>query len=197
MEIGEKKQKQGNYTEKVICIRGTDLNTLIGNSDQKAPERYILEKNKSKFLKDGDFVIEISGGSPTQSTGRIAFIKEDLLKGFGSPLICSNFCKAISLKEKNLFFYFFFSWKQLYDNGLFFGYEGKTTGIKNFLFDDFVKSYEVLIPPLPILQKFQKTVSPIFEQINKNRQESTLLASLHDWLLPKLMNGQVSAKNHV
>jgi len=43
--------------------------------------------------------------------------------------------------------------------------------------------------------KFQKIVSPIFEQIIKNRQESTHLAHLRDWLLPMLMNGQVSVKD--
>ena len=186
-----KETKQGNYTEKVICIRGADINSLVGNSELKAPERYILAKNKNKFLTDGDFVIEISGGSPTQSTGRIAYVLEEILKGFENPLICSNFCKAISLKDKNLFYYFTFVWKQLYDNGLFFGYEGKTSGIKNFLFEYFVNFYEVYIPPKQILKKFNKTVSPIFEQIIKNRQESVNLAQLRDFLLPLLMNGQI------
>ena len=186
-----KETEQGNYTEKVICIRGADINSLVGNSELKAPERYILAKNKNKFLTDGDFVIEISGGSPTQSTGRIAYVLEEMLKGFENPLICSNFCKAISLKDKNLFYYFTFVWKQLYNNGLFFGYEGKTSGIKNFLFEYFVNFYEVYIPPKQILKKFNKTVSPIFEQIIKNRQESVNLAQLRDFLLPLLMNGQI------
>ena len=189
-----KETEEGNYAQKVTCIRGADINSLVGSGELKAPERYILEKNKNKFLSDGDFVIEISGGSPTQSTGRIAYILDEMLKGFENPLICSNFCKAISLKDKVLFYYFIFVWRQLYDNGLFFGYEGKTSGIKNFLFDDFVNSYEVAIPPTELLEKFNKTVSPIFEQIIKNRQENTELARLRDFLLPLLMNGQVTVK---
>jgi len=187
-----KDTKQGNYTEKVTCIRGTDINSLTGNNELKAPERYILEKNNNKFLTDGDFVIEISGGSPTQSTGRMAYILEEMLKGFENPLICSNFCKAISLEDKKYFYYFIFIWKQLYDNGLFFGYEGKTSGIKNFLFDDFVNFYEIAIPPTKLLEKFNKIVSPLFSTIIKNRQENTNLAHLRDFLLPLLMNGQVA-----
>jgi len=186
-----KETKQGNYTEKVICIRGTDINSLTGNSELKAPERYILEKNSDKFLADGDFIIEISGGSPTQSTGRMAYILNDILKGFENPLICSNFCKVISLKDQNLFYYFIFAWKQLYENGLFFGYEGKTSGIKNFLFDDFVNFYKIVIPPTPILQKFNKIVSPLFSAIIKNQQENSCLAQQRDFLLPLLMGGEV------
>ena len=189
--------KQGNYTEKVTCIRGTDINSLTGNHEMKAPERFILEKNNNKFLTDGDFVIEISGGSPTQSTGRVAYILEEMLKGFENPLICSNFCKAISLKDKKIFYYFLFVWKQLYNNGLFFGYEGKTSGIKNFLFDDFVSSYEIVVPPTELLEKFNKTVSPLFAAIIKNRQESASLAQLRDFLLPLLMNGQVTLKSKI
>jgi len=54
-----------------------------------------------------------------------------------------------------------------------------------------VKDFEITIPPTPILQKFNKTVSPIFSAILKNLQESANLAQLRDFLLPLLMNGQV------
>ena len=186
-----KETKQGKYTEKVICIRGTDINSFAGNDEIKAPERYILEKNKNKFLVDGDIVIEISGGSPTQSTGRMAYILDEILEGFENPLICSNFCKVISLKDRDLYYYFIFTWKQLYENGVFFGYEGKTSGIKNFLFDNFVNSYEMIIPPTHMLRQFRETISPIFSKIVKNRQESANLAQLRDFLLPLLMSGEV------
>jgi type I restriction enzyme S subunit len=187
-----KETEQGNYTKKVTCIRGTDINSLNGNSELKAPERYILEKNSNKILQDKDFIIEISGGSPTQSTGRLAFITEDLLRSSENALICSNFCKAISLKDKDLFYYFRFLWNQLYESGVFFGYEGKTSGIKNFLFDNFVSSYDITIPDTQTLNAFQQIVRPIFQTMIKNRQESAELARLRDWLLPMLMNGQVT-----
>ena len=45
----------------------------------------------------------MSGGSPTQSTGRLAYLTEATLKRFDSPLICFNFCKAISIKDKKSF----------------------------------------------------------------------------------------------
>lgn len=94
-----KELEQGNYTQKVSCIRGADLNGLNGKGKIKSPTRYILEKNIHKLLEINDLIIEMSGGSPTQSTGRLAFITKETLARFNNPIICSNFCKAVTLKN--------------------------------------------------------------------------------------------------
>jgi hypothetical protein len=60
------------------------------------------------------------------------------------------------------------------------------------LFDDFVTSYEIAVPTTKILEKFNKSVSPLFSTIIKNKQESSNLAQLRDFLLPLLMNGQIT-----
>ncbi|MBD5496571.1 MAG: winged helix-turn-helix domain-containing protein [Lachnospiraceae bacterium] len=44
-------------------------------------------------------IIEISGGSPIQSTGRICYINKNVFRRFKNELITSNFCKAISLTD--------------------------------------------------------------------------------------------------
>ena len=189
-----KEQEEGNYTLKVSCIRGTDINGLNGKGELNPPERYILQKNSSKILKPYDLIIEISGGSPTQSTGRMTYITLDSFNRFENPLICSNFCKAISLKKKEYLYNFVFLWNMLYDNKVFFGYEGKTSGIKNFLFDSFINSYLSVIPKEDIVLKF----FGLMQEIEKKKQtlltEKQCLASLRDWLLPMLMNGQVEFK---
>lgn len=105
-----KEEQEGNYTLQVDCIRGADINGLNGNGKIAAPNRFILEKNDHKLLAPFDLVIEISGGSPTQSTGRMAYITDDVLDRFTHPLICSNFCKAISLRNKDLFYCFAYLW---------------------------------------------------------------------------------------
>lgn len=83
--------EKGNYTLKVNCIRGADINGLNGDGKVAAPLRYILSQNQHKLLQPFDFVIEISGGSPTQSTGRLTSITEEVLERFENPIICSNF----------------------------------------------------------------------------------------------------------
>lgn len=182
----------GNYIKKVYCIRGADFPSLTGHSSCKAPIRFILNKNSSKILSSGDLVIEISGGSPTQSTGRIGYINQHVLERFDDDVITSNFCKALSLNNKNTLYNFYLEWERLYKSGLFFNYEGKTTGIKNLLFDTFVESYKIAIPPQNIINAFYDTVRNIFEKIQCNAKENHYLETIRDFLLPLLMNGQVT-----
>ena len=187
-----KEQQEGHYTVKVNCVRGADINAINSQGNIEAPIRFILAKNAHKLLSPFDFVVEISGGSPTQSTGRLAPISQYVLERFDLPLICSNFCKAISLKDTSYFYQFAFMWSDIYKNNILFGWEGKTSGIKNLLFDNFVNGYFECFPPKEIAEKF-------FKIIDKNHQEQQLLlkqkhqlTQLRDFLLPMLMNGQVS-----
>lgn len=186
-----KESEQGNYVNKVSCIRGADLNGLNGKGKVKSPTRYVLEKNSHKLLEIGDFIIEISGGSPVQSTGRMAFITEETLERFDNPLICSNFCKAVTLKDEKSIYNFAYEWNRLYDAGVLFGWEGKTSGIKNLLFDSFVTNHKVVLPSKESMELFYNKVKPIHAKIQKNLQQNQKLAELRDWLLPMLMNGQV------
>ncbi len=186
--------EQGNYTLQVNCIRGTDLNGLNGRGKVTSPTRFILEKNQHKLLSVFDIIIEVSGGSPTQSTGRMSFLIDESFERFENPLICSNFCKAISLKNNNYFYYFVYQWNNLYDHGVLFAWEGKTSGIRNLLFDAFVKSHKFPQPPQSLAEKFSIFVDPIHKKKQKLLLENSKLESVRDWLLPMLMNGQVTVK---
>jgi len=189
-----KETPEGNFTKKVICIRGTDINGLNGKGELYPPVRYILEKNSFKILNSHDLIIEISGGSPTQSTGRLAYITEATIKRFENPLICSNFCKPLSLKNKKLLYNFAYYWNSLYDSGIFFSYEGKTTGIKNLLLDSFISSYYTVAPDDTIVNQFYDIMEKIQIKKQSALAENQTLSELRDWLLPMLMNGQVKFK---
>lgn len=189
-----KETSEGNYTLEVDCIRGADINGLSGNGKTDMPTRFILEKNKNKLLTDFDIVIEISGGSPTQSTGRIVGISENVLNRFDLPLICSNFCKAVSLKEQETFYNFVYEWKNLYDNGVLFSWEGKTSGIKNLLFDSFVTNYHIAQPPIDLMKQFFDYASSVDKKTQLLLKQNQELTQLRDWLLPMLMNGQVKVE---
>ncbi|WP_233897073.1 restriction endonuclease subunit S [Tenacibaculum piscium] len=187
-----KETEQGNYVNKVSCIRGADLNGINGKGSVKSPTRFVLEKNSHKLLEIGDFIIEISGGSPTQSTGRMAFITKETLERFENPLICSNFCKAVTLKDEKSLYNFAYEWNRIYDAGVLFGWEGKTSGIKNLLFESFVTNHKLSKPNSDIMEQFYAKAKPIHAQIQKNLIQNQKLSELRDWLLPMLMNGQVS-----
>lgn len=189
-----KETEEGNYQLKVSCVRGADLNGLNGNGELKPPTRFILENNSNKLLENHDLIVEISGGSPTQSTGRLAFITEETLQRFPNPLICSNFCKALTLKEEKYLYNFVYQWNRIYDNGVLFGWEGKTSGIKNLLFESFVTNHKEAYPKSEIVEKFYDFAKPLHSQKQKNLIQNQQLSELRDWLLPMLMNGQVTVK---
>ncbi|MDP3148510.1 MAG: restriction endonuclease subunit S [Ignavibacteria bacterium] len=186
-----KAEPEGKFTLKVTCFRGADINGLNGLDELKPPVRYIHEKNAFKILKSHDLIIEISGGSPTQSTGRLAFITDATIKRFENPIICSNFCRPVSMKNNKLLYNFAYYWNSLYENGVFFGYEGKTSGIKNLLLDSFVNSYFTVVPETDIVNQFYDFMENIQEKKQTALAENQNLIELRGWLLPMLMNGQV------
>ena len=190
-----KEAPTGNSTEKVYCIRGADIPEVKAGNKGKMPTRYILPKNfVKKQLTAGDIVVEISGGSPTQSTGRCTAITQSLLDRYDSGMVCTNFCKAIKPKEGySLFIYYY--WQYLYGKGIFFSYENGTTGIKNLDFSGFIETETILIPPVDKVIAFDDYCKSIFNQIFANGKQNEHLAVLRDTLLPKLMSGELDVSD--
>ena len=190
-----KEAPTGNNTEKVYCIRGADIPEVKAGNKGKMPTRYILPKNfATKQLTAGDIVVEISGGSPTQSTGRCTAITQSLLDRYDSGMVCTNFCKAMKPKEGySLFIYYY--WQYLYGKGVFFSYENGTTGIKNLDFSGFIETETILIPPVDKAIAFDDYCKQIFNQIFANGKQNEHLAVLRDTLLPKLMSGELDVSD--
>ena len=186
-----KDKPSGNNTEMVYCIRGADIPEVRMGNKGKMPIRYILSKNyMAKQLTDGDIVVEISGGSPTQSTGRVAAITEALLERYDRRIVCTNFCKAIKTK-KGYSMYIYYYWQYLYNMGVLFSYENGTTGIKNLNINDFIEMEPINIAPKELIDKFGAFCQIIFSKIYENGLENEKLAQIRDLLLPKLMNGEI------
>lgn len=157
----------------------------------KMPTRFILPKNyRLKRLVPEDIVIEISGGSPTQSTGRAAVISSSLLERYDKGMVCTNFCKAIKPKNGYSMFIYHY-WLYLYDAGVFFSYENGTTGIKNLDISGFLETEQIIIPHKDLIERFNTLVNPIFDKIYANGKENENLALIRDTLLPKLMTGEI------
>ena len=63
--------------------------------------------------------------------------------------------------------------------------------IKGITKDDLAKS-KCLLPSKQLLAQFHKLIKPMFDKQRKNKEENLILEQLRDWLLPMLMNGQVT-----
>ena len=152
------------------CVRGADIVPIENNAFDTIPNRYVSEKSlKLHSLEVGDIIIEKSGGSPTQSTGRVSYISEALVKN-KIDVLCSNFCCAIRIKKEwnSKFVYYF--WKYVYNAGIFFNFEGKTSGLKNLQLDNALSSIEIPYCPKPVQDSIVGTLSRIESKIALNRE---------------------------
>lgn len=187
-------QPKGNYTSKVTCIRGTDIPALNLGSISAAPTRYILPKNlSSKRITADNIVVEISGGSPVQATGRVALIPDAVLAYHKEDLICSNFCRIMNIRSEYLYFFFQY-WTYLYRNGVMFNYENSSTGLKNFNFSAFITEEKIQIPPIDIARRFNATLEPIYKEIFSVGFEIEKLVEARELLLPHLMLHDFSSR---
>lgn len=187
------------WTEKtphqVICIRGTDIPQVRTGNDVKAPLRFIKQKSfEKKTLKPGDIVLEASGGSPSQSTGRPVLITKGIISRFNVPLTCSNFCKIIRPSSKNFSYYLYLHFMDSYEQNVFFSYENGTTGIKNLDINSYIKQNYIAIPPINIIDEFNQAVEDLFEQIQRNAIETDYLKETRDYLLPRLLSGEIEVR---
>lgn len=55
--------------------------------------------------------------------------------------------------------------------------------------------FQLAKPSSELLKKYDEIVNPYFEKMTINSKQNQELASLRDWLLPMLMNGQVTVGN--
>lgn len=180
-----------NYTRRTFCMRGADFPDIKEGNKGKMPIRYILEKNfLEKSLCEGNVVVEISGGSPTQSTGRIVLVDKAFIEDCDDALICTNFCKSLEIKEGfSLFFYLL--WQYLYDKKVMFIYENGSNGLKNLNINSLIERELFIIPPKEVVSRFNLVVSNLLSAKQSNGIEVSRLASLRDTLLPKLMSGKL------
>ncbi len=76
-----------------------------------------------------------------------------------------------------------------------FGYTSGTTVLH--LAKEGLPTYQFILPPAPLLQKFEEVAIPMMEQMAGNYLQTIELASLRDRLLPRLMSGKLSLEGAV
>jgi type I restriction enzyme S subunit len=181
-----------DYELQVQCIRGTDIADLETGIPERTPIRFIKQnKFDSIEIQNGDLVIEISGGTDDQSTGRTAYINDDVKALFKYPLIFSNFCRLIRPKRKEYSFFLYSYIHHLYKQGDLFNLENGSSGIKNLNYKALLFSLEYRLPNKEKVIQYNNDVEKYFYKINKNKTQILTLKQLRDTLLPKLMSGEV------
>jgi type I restriction enzyme S subunit len=187
-EWGYDSPKDGYVECKVI--RGTDFPNIPLFNLGKLPTRYIKkDKIEDKRVKAGDLIVEMSGGSKDQPTGRCVYISEYFLGSYNVPILYSNFCKRIRVNKELIDpYWFYLYWLAAYDEGLTMKYENQPSGIKNFQLDEFISSELIIVPPKDIREELLDTLKSLFEFEQLSNLNANKLKEIEKQLSYKLLS---------
>ncbi|OWO86429.1 hypothetical protein B5C26_01335 [Photorhabdus luminescens] len=172
-------------------IRGTDIPEILSGKLSSAPIRWVEPKKlKTRRIEAGDIIIEVSGGSPKQPTGRSIFMTEELITQLGGIVEPASFCRKFQPKSMELGLLASTHLKKIYDEGKTWEYQNQSTGIANFQTKFFLETEQLVVPEDAVLNKFFDLVMPVISKSHSNEQ--TMLTQLRDTLLPKLISGELS-----
>lgn len=178
-----------SFKDSIKCrvIRGTDIPNVTSSRISGTPVRFVERKKfERKVPKDKQFLIEISGGSKDQPTGRIAMISPSEFK---ENVFYSNFMKLVDINKEIIPSYFFYFWNFLYNSPRFVIHENRTTNIRNFRFNQFISNEDIYFPKSLEEQKaIAKILSTVDEAIEKTDKIIEKVERVKKGVMNKLLN---------
>lgn len=182
------------HTTQAMIVRGTDIPELISGKLSSAPYRWVEPKKLEKRrINVGDIIIEVSGGSPTQSTGRSIFMTEQIIDRLGGVIEPASFCRKFEPLSVELGLIISLHLSKIYNDGKMWEYQNQSTGIANFQTKYFLEAEQIVIPSVQVINAFYRIVMPWIEKSHNNEQ--IILGNLRDTLLPKLISGELSLED--
>ena len=125
--------------------------------------RQITKRNlETKYLRNGDIIIEKSGGSDNQPVGRVIYFE-----GKENTYLFNNFTGLLRVKNPDIWFpkYVFYALFCNYQKGGTRPYENKTTGLHNLKTDQYISTFEIqevkYVEQIEIVNKIDKITTLI------------------------------------
>ncbi|MFY8097916.1 MAG: restriction endonuclease subunit S [Flavobacterium sp.] len=177
----KKSIKTSNDSNVIPILRATNItgNQIDLNDMVYVPSELVNEK---QILNKFDILITMSSGS-IDHIGKNGFYYFDEIVSFGA------FCAKFVPKQHYHFYLFNYTQSDFMSNTI--KNECLGTNINN-LNSGMVNGFKLVIPDEDVLKLFNNKVESIYQKISINYKENQELATLRDWLLPMLMNGQVT-----
>ncbi|PMG38600.1 hypothetical protein BCS96_08720 [Vibrio breoganii] len=162
------------------CIRNQKISFKDGRRHKVA-----LNNNDERLLKPFDVVVNSTG---VGTLGRVAYVKRLLEK---ETTVDSHV--SIVRANRDLISSQYLAWYLMkYQPVIESAANGSTGQVE--LSKGFLENIDVIIPSESIVQDFIAFVEPIVSLLATREAENEQLISVRDWLLPMLMNGQVTVK---
>ena len=173
----------------VRVLRAADL-TRDGrvNPETAAWRRLSTRDQARRLMKEGDLMLERSGGGPGTPVGRVALI-ETL-----GPVYCNNFCQQLRVDSKRLQpRYTLRALWYRYLRGVTARLEHQTTGIRNLDYDGYL-TFPMPLPPLPEQRAIAATLDSVDVTIEGARAERAALQSSKASTADALLTGRVRVR---
>lgn len=166
-----------------LVLRSTNLDDdghveLSGGAPRVVPR----VKLAAKRLRDGDILLEASGGGPGKPVGRVAVFRDDA----NGPYLCSNFFRTLRPDERTDSA--FLGWRLLHLHRApeIWHYQQQTTGIINLKHADYF-AHEIELPPLPEQRRIAEILDTLDEAIRRTEQVIAKLQQMKQGLLHDLL----------
>ena len=187
----------GNFLEIANLLSGGTPKTQVSafwNGQIKWVSAKDVSKAQGTFLLDTERKITQSGVDKSSTKILPAFTTIVTARGtvgcyclLAEPMAINQTNYGLKAKMSEADYYVFFSLSNLVSQlrQAAYGSIFDTVTTKTFEYS------KVKIPPITIIQDFDRQVSSVMRKILINLQETTTIASTRDCLLPKLMNGEI------
>jgi type I restriction enzyme S subunit len=176
-------------------LRATDIDDdghLIGSG---ALRRLSLNKLSSRRLKDGDILLEGSGGGPDKPVGRVAFFDAAQHQ---DPAVCSNFFKTLRPNQSVIepkFLWRMLMW--LYRQPIILTLQQQTTGIINLKFEEYLNANIEIPTNLGEQRSIAKILDTLDTSIREAEKIIDKLKTLKQGLLHDLLTRGVGANSEL
>ncbi len=198
--IGGDWGKDENYQDEkftlVNCIRGAEFRYWTEEKGATASLRRIkISSLKNRQIKEGDILIEISGGGPEQPVGRTVLITKEVLSNFEYPVVCTNFLRLIRPSKiiNSCFLNYYLNY--FYFSGDVISYQAGSNNLRNLKFKEYEK-ISIPIPPIETQTAIVSKIESLFAEIDagiaclkKARQQ---LAHYRQALLKNAFSGKLT-----
>jgi type I restriction enzyme S subunit len=171
--------KKGKYliTSKHLKKSGIDFSSayLISHDDY-------VQVNKRSYVEHGDILISMIG-----TIGQSYFVKDANI-----DFAIKNIGLFKTSQNKDISEFIYLHINSVYGEQYF---KMNTSGsIQNYLTLNVLRNIPILIANNETSDAFLLKVKPIFNAYHNNNKQNQQLTKLRDWLLPMLMNGQITVK---
>jgi len=169
-----------DHTVPAYVIRGTDLIDVQSRVVSRVPFRFHKASNaRSRALRTGDIVFEVSGGSKDQPVGRSLLIDQRCVTLFDGNVIPASFCKKISPDQEKIHPRYLLAHLQLaWSDRRIVQWQVQSTGISNFNFESFLDEFFIELPARSVQDRIAEILTAYDDLIENSQRRIRILEEM-------------------